>query len=315
MARGRPGGAGTDHWPVRAVRHGARQRLPRSTATQPPASPVLPAVGLPCATVPRPTPTPQGTPARPATLRAICPRKTRVFGHSFFAFGFAFSGGAAMLRADRTRCSARACCADRVGEGRGFVIRDDAVMPFRHAGPIVEADIASPEPDPVMARHEAGHVAVAIALGARAETATLGPPAHARIDDAGLPLSDRIAIRLAGPTAERWHYRHVFITPDEIWVPWIGMARELRGGSCDECQACRLALVAVRHAENAVVIAALRRAEARTLDLIRDPPIWRAIRATAAALIEHGTLREEAITAICAEHFEAGAYRTEIPHA
>lgn len=88
MARGGPAGPALTAPAYSPLRHGGRQRPPWLCATLRPPLPAVPAVGLPCATVPRPTPTPLGPLAAPARVRGLSPLFSRISGQTKFAFGF-----------------------------------------------------------------------------------------------------------------------------------------------------------------------------------------------------------------------------------
>lgn len=150
-----------------------------------------------------------------------------------------------------------------------------------------------------------------------------------RVTVAGQPLADigagdlghmahAVAV-LAGPFAGQLEHRQEHRLRDGEWQPFLDRVRSGSPGRCDECVVARLGIVAGcpagRLATDAEALRWLRRAEALTLKLLREPSVWTAVRRLAAELREHGTLpgsQVEVIVASCVPNGLRAAIREEI---
>jgi hypothetical protein len=154
--------------------------------------------------------------------------------------------------------------------------------------------------------HEAAHAAIGLALGWQIDTVTIDGPAHVRWRAGCRPLAEVAAVAMAGPIAERWRIRWIVRPDDKALMADLARVRGLAGGACDQCRAARAATVETGHAADAAVMARLREIEAWTIDAVRSPPRWRAIRAIAAELLVKGTLVDDAAEATCRPFFNPG---------
>lgn len=200
-----------------------------------------------------------------------------------------------------TEISWRACCGGRSGETSPPLFPADRPLV---AGPAVVLPArARDERDAI---HEAGHVAMGLALGWRLVRATVDGAARVEWHSGCRPLAQGAVVAMAGPVAENWGSRHVVTAANSSLVAIIARVRSCCGGDCDDCQAVRACLVGARHADDAAVVARFRTLESWTIDAVRRPPIWRATRALADKLMVAGTLDGEAATAICGDFFSSG---------
>jgi hypothetical protein len=198
--------------------------------------------------------------------------------------------------------SFRACCADTAGQPRPPML--SATMALT-AGPTIALPArARAEAD---AFHEAGHCAVGIALGWPVVAVTIDGPAHVRWVGGCRPRAEVAAVAMAGAIAERWRNRWIVRPDDKALLADLARVRGLEGGACDQCRAARAAIVETGHGPDAAAINRLRDLELWTIDAIKSPPIWAAIRALATKLMAEGTQDGAGVEAICGDFFPPGA--------
>lgn len=157
--------------------------------------------------------------------------------------------------------------------------------------------------------HEGAHAVAAFAFGvpviglrvAGQGVVNFGGPMTALVD---------AVVALAGPIGELWGRRHSHASPDAIVASYGDRSRF--GGGCDWCLACRALRRAVPDLADRDLPAFFRQIEAVTLDLLRRPPVWRAVSEVADAAMQRHTLLGDEIEAVVAKDFRPGSFRLEL---
>lgn len=153
--------------------------------------------------------------------------------------------------------------------------------------------------------HEAGHAAVTIALGNSVSRVTIDGQPHMR-GATSRSRAGRVILILAGDAAQAWATSTIAQMPDADLAAWVVGIRNLRGSSCDRCQAVRTAIVMTGQAPDDVVTAEFKRLEALAGFAVRHPQVWPAIVEIADALMGRGTVLGRTAEKICRRHFEPG---------
>lgn len=195
----------------------------------------------------------------------------------------------------------RVCCSAMAGAAAPPML--PANLPLTAGTPVALPARERQEAD---AFHEAGHVAVGLGLGWAADVVTIDDAPHVRWRAGCRPLAEIAAVALAGGIAERWHVRLILRPHDNALMAVMARVRGLAGGSCDACRAARAAIVETGHGPDVVAIARMRDLELWTIETVKGPQIWAAIRAIAAELMAEGTLNDDTVETICREFFKPG---------
>lgn len=176
---------------------------------------------------------------------------------------------------------------------------------------------ATPQRRETDAFHEGSHAVVTQAIGVGVTSVTIdGQPSSGRQAGAGYEASTIIA--LAGTVGERWARRQVYLhTDDHLAEFHERVCTKAAGGWCDLCDAVRSAALATDDLGRELVFASFRTLEARAIEIVQTPVVWRAIRYVAAALMERGTLTGDDVLAITSQHFQFGEFKGDLadrPH-
>lgn len=138
-----------------------------------------------------------------------------------------------------------------------------------------------------VAAHEAAHAVVAILNGMEVERVEVGVLSQMTPGKCGnLTNGGLIKVFLAGPAAQGKANRHEYRMRDVEILDFVCAVRADRGGGCDLCRVARV----LAPLDDAAAIATWRMLEGDTLDLIKLPAVWRAIRNIAACLIERSII-------------------------
>jgi hypothetical protein len=202
----------------------------------------------------------------------------------------------------------RACCAGSASAPSPPMLAAEMAMT---AGPRVA--LPARARDEADASHEAGHLVVGQALGWAADVVTIDGAPHVRWRAGCRPLGEIIAVAIAGRVAELWRMRWTVRPDDRSLLTDIARVRGLAGGSCDACRAARAAIVETGHGRDAAAIDRLRDLELWTIETVKSPPIWRAIRAIADRLMGTGTVEGDEAADICRDFFEPGGLSAPAP--
>lgn len=210
------------------------------------------------------------------------------------------------------RFEVRSCCRDAsprearvVPEGR------PARADYGDVARVIEADLGTASPD--AAHHEAGHVILGIAVpGMRIWFARGCSQPVASVEPVGANWLSETVMVAAGPAAERWHRRHIFLSPDVELTATLGRVASGTAGYCDQCRIVRLVVENRPDASPGEVRTLVRAIEQAAVELVRRPAIWRAISAVADAIIEKGAVLGDEIEQIAAKYFQPGSFLLEL---
>lgn len=159
--------------------------------------------------------------------------------------------------------------------------------------------------------HEAGHAVVGFALRQAPFAVTIdGPPTTSFRWRKPFPAYPIVA--MAGEAASSWARSEIARIDDAILAEWIAGIRALRGGACDRCKAIRFTMDVLDYGDR-YTADLIRQLETITGCIVRHSQVWPAIVEMADALMRRGTIKTQAIRAICLRHFEPGLFDFMLP--
>lgn len=152
----------------------------------------------------------------------------------------------------------------------------------------ITCDIANHECAHAVAGYRYGRLVLAIEQGAT--LAAGGTHSFCvRFSDQSTPSTEAVVISvLAGPIAQRWTHRCVYRFQDHDLRPLITHARAGTAGECDHCVVFRTLVEENSHRSDDELIVAFRDYELRTIEMVRDPTVWRQITRVADFYRERG---------------------------
>lgn len=155
--------------------------------------------------------------------------------------------------------------------------------------------------------HEAGHAVAGMFLGNVVRQVNVDGSVTTSFEYVNdTTVGEIVIITAAGNIAENWLLRRVDRPFDGEFVFALECARAKERHGCDRCAAIRVIASNFPDATDEEVVAFYRRFEAKTIELVQRPDIWRSIRAVAAALEEHGHLDDAGVRRLC--RFEGGRH-------
>ena len=199
-----------------------------------------------------------------------------------------------------------ACCLDDEADGSIIAPVGSPPPDRERVGAIIAANRPAPIRIEANAFHEAGHAMAALAFGGEAGPVTIDIQPMAMTRTPG--FEEKIAVYIAGMVGQNWRDRRIVRPLDDALMPILKRVDACRGGSCDDCRALRFCTLLAPADDQIGSLAAYRRIEAATIELMTKREIAAAVTELAALLMDIGTVEEADIMAIASRHFTPGSY-------